>query len=197
MERPAPAELSFPSGCLARPSLSHSIFGIWRPRCGLQKLAKPSKGTRNLVSCSSRDKAALQEPRQRSLRRSGRLTTLGQGRQGNMHLLNARPCNLIYSLEQMTKSASSMVPSRCHRNISCDCQVKGACPCVKNSLGLLRIQQCSFIIGPRGLVSDLKTWGEGLQRGRGNKISIPPDSSICLCAPPSVLCPQLPPRLSG
>lgn len=46
-------------------------------------------------------------------------------------------------------------------NISWDCRVKGACPRVKNSLGLLRIQQCSFIKGSRGLVSDLKTREEG------------------------------------
>lgn len=89
-----------------------------------------------------------------------------------------------------------MVPSGCHRNISWDCRVKGACPCVRNSLGLLRIQQCSFIKGSRGLVSDLKTWGEGDCRGEREQ-STPPGSSICLCFVPSVLCPHLPPRLSG
>lgn len=64
-----------------------------------------------------------------------------------MHLLKAGAGDKVCLLKLR------MVP-----NISRDCWVKGACPCVKNSLGLLRIQRCSFIKGSRSLVSDLKTW---------------------------------------
>lgn len=81
------------------------------------------------------------------------------GSRASGHLLKARAGDKVCLLKLR------MVPSGCHRNISWDCRVKGACPWVRNSLGLLRIQQCSFIKGSRGLVSDLKTWGEGDCRG--------------------------------
>lgn len=103
-----------------------------------------------------------------------------------MHLLKAGPGDKVCLLKLW------MVP-RCHRNMSCDCQVKGACPCVRNSLGLLRIQQCSFIGSQRSRLR-LENMGEG---GEGEKsaqpqvlpsvVALPTPPPRLLCAPTSHL----------